>query len=138
MKKTAAEDTTDEDMREDPPIPLATHVNKTPRSFFLNVEAYINIQQIYNSNGLYAHKFYNSDNFQGPISFYKGALHSEGFDSHESCAEIMDARLSEPFLTRRMKMPSRPHSFMLYGKLGVEISPIRNCYMQLRNLGYDQ
>ena len=30
----------------------------------------------------------------------------------------MEAPLSEPFLTRKMKMPSRPDGFMLYGKLG--------------------
>ena len=32
----------------------------------------------------------------------------------------MDAPLSEPFYTRRMKMLSRPDGFMLYGKLGVD------------------
>ena len=31
----------------------------------------------------------------------------------------MEARLSEPFFSRRMKMLSRPDGFMLYGKLGV-------------------
>ena len=32
----------------------------------------------------------------------------------------MEAPLSEPFFTRRMKMLSRPDGFMLYGKLGVD------------------
>ena len=32
----------------------------------------------------------------------------------------MDAPLSEPFFTRRMKMLNRPDGFMLYGKLGVD------------------
>ena len=34
--------------------------------------------------------------------------------------EFMEALLSEPFFTRRMKMLSRPDGFMLYGKLGVD------------------
>ena len=33
---------------------------------------------------------------------------------------IMEAPLSEPFFTRRMKMLSRPDGFMLYGKLGLD------------------
>ena len=33
----------------------------------------------------------------------------------------MEAPLSEPFFTRRMKMLSRPDGFMLYGKLGVDV-----------------
>ena len=32
----------------------------------------------------------------------------------------MEAPLSEPFFTKRMKMLSRPDGFKLYGKLGVE------------------
>ena len=34
----------------------------------------------------------------------------------------MEAPLSEPFFTRRMKMLSRPDGFMLYGKLRVDFS----------------
>ena len=36
-------------------------------SIFSNVEVYINNQQIYNSNGLNAHKSYISNNFKGAI-----------------------------------------------------------------------
>ena len=32
----------------------------------------------------------------------------------------MKALLSEPFVTRRMKMLSRPDGFMLYGEFGVD------------------
>ena len=79
-----------------------------------------NYQQIYNSNGLYAHKSYISNNFNGAISEYKGVLHCEGNDYEEFPDEIMEAPLSEPFFTRRRKMLSRPDGFMLYGKLGVD------------------
>ena len=69
---------------------------------------------------MYAHKSYISDNFKGAISEYKGVLHCEGYDYEEFPDEIMEAPLSEPFLTRRLKMLSRPDGFMLYGKLRVD------------------
>ena len=81
---------------------------------------YINNQQIYNSSGLYAHKSYISNNFKGAISEYKGVLHCEGYDYEEIPDETMEAPLSLPFFTRRMKMLSTPDGFMLYGKLGVD------------------
>ena len=56
------------------------YVNNILHSIFSNVEVYINNQQIYNSNGLYAHKFYISNNFKAAISEYKGVLHCEGYD----------------------------------------------------------
>ena len=92
---------------------------------------YINNQQNYNSNGLYANRFCVSNNFKGAISEYKGVLHWEGYDYEELPDEIMEALLSEPFFTRRMKMLSRPDGFMLYGKLGLNISPLLNCYTQI-------
>ena len=79
---------------------------------------YINNQQIYNSNGLYAHKSHISNNFKGVISEYKGVLHCEGYDYEDFPYEIMEAPLSEPFSTRRIKMLSRPDGFILYGKVG--------------------
>ena len=81
---------------------------------------YINNQQIYNSNGLYAHKSYISNNFKGAVSEYKGVLHCEAYEYEEIPAEFMEAPLSEPFLTRRMTMLSRPDGFILYGKLVVD------------------
>ena len=68
---------------------------------------------------MYTHKSYNSNNFKGAISENKGVLHCEGYDYEEIPDEIMEAPLSEPFFTRRMKMLSRPDGFMLYDKLGV-------------------
>ena len=93
-------------------------MNNILHSIFFNVELYISNQQIYNSNGLYAHKSYNSNNFKGAISEYKGVFNCEGYDYEELPDENMEAPVSEPFFTRRMKMLSRPDGFMLYGKLG--------------------
>ena len=69
---------------------------------------------------MYAHKSYLSNNFKGAISVYKGVLHCEGYDYDEFPDEILEAPLSQPFFTRRMKMLRRPDGFMLYGKLGVD------------------
>ena len=88
-------------------------------SIFSNVEVYINNQQIYNSNGLYAHKSYISNNFKGAITEYKGVLHCEGYDYEQDPEDIANL-LPDPFFTRRMKLLSRPDGFMLYGKLGID------------------
>ena len=81
---------------------------------------YINNQQNYSSNQIYAHNSYISNNFNGVISEYKAVLHCEGYDYEEVPDEIMEAPLSEPFFTSRKKMLSRPDGFMLYGVLGVD------------------
>ena len=73
----------EETAEKDDPVPLITHVNNILHSIFSNVEVYINNQQIYKSNGLYAHKSYISNNFKAAISGYKGVLHCEGYDYEE-------------------------------------------------------
>ena len=103
----------EEETAEEEPVSLVAHVNNIFHSIFSNAEVYINNQQIYNSNGLYAHKSNISNNFKGAISEYKGVLHCEGYDYRKFPDEIMGAPLSEPFFTRRMKMLSRPDGFML-------------------------
>ena len=115
--KADEEETAEEE--EEAPVLLVTHVNKILFSIFSNVEVYINNQQIFNSDGLYAHKTYISNNFKGDISEYKGVLHCEGYDYEEFPDEMMEAPLCEPFSTR-MKTLSRPDGFMFYGKLGVD------------------
>ena len=88
-------------------------------SIISNVEVYINNKQIYNSNGLYAHKSYISNNFKAAISEYKGVLHCEGYD-YEQDPEDISNPLPDPFFTRTMKLLSRPDGFMLFGKLVVD------------------
>ena len=80
---------------------------------------YINNQQIYNSNLLYAHKSYFSNNFKAAISEYKCVLHCESYD-YEQDPEDISNPLPDPFFARRMKLLSRPDGFMLYGKLGID------------------
>ena len=108
-----------DDSDEEEEVARVTYVNNIMHSIFSNVEVYINNQQIYNFNGLYAHKSYISNNFKAAISEYKGVLHCEGYD-YEQDPEDISNPLPDPFFTRRMKLLSRPDGFMLYGKLGID------------------
>ena len=97
-------------------MPRITHVNSILHFISSNAELYINNHQIYNYNGLYAHKSHISNNFKSKLSDYKGVLHCEGYDYEEDPENLVEG----PFFTRRMKLYSRPDGFMLYGKLGID------------------
>ena len=110
-EKAKAEE--EEMVEEEAPVPLVTYVNNILHSMFSLVELYINNQQIHNSNGLYAHKSYLSDNF-GDF------LHCDGYDYEEFPDLNREAPSTEPFFTRRKKMLSRLDGFLLHSKLGVD------------------
>ena len=97
-------------------MPHIIHVNNILHSICSNAELYINNHQIYNLNGLYAHKSHISNNFKSTLSDYKGVLHREGYDYEDDPKNLVEG----PFFTRRMKLYSRPDGFMLYGKLGID------------------
>ena len=78
---------------DDEEVARVTYVNNIMHSTFSNVEVYINNQQNYNSNGLYAHKSYISNNFKAAITEYKGVLHCEGYDYEQDPEDI-----SNPYL----------------------------------------
>ena len=69
-----------DDEEEEEEVARVIFLNNIMHSIFSNVEVYINNQQIYNSNGLFAHKSYISNNFKAAISEYKRVLHCEGYD----------------------------------------------------------
>ena len=110
---------TGSDEEEPEEVARVTYVNNIMHSMFSNVEVYINTQQIYNFNELYAHNSCISNNFKAAISEYKGVLHFEGYD-YEQDPEDISNPLPEPFFTRRVKQLSRPDGFTLYGKLGID------------------
>ena len=110
---------TGDDDNEEEEEARVTYVTNIMHSIFSNVEVYINNQQIYNSNGLCAHKSYISNNFKGAITEYKGDLHCEGYDYEQDPEDITNPLL-DPFFTRRLKLLSRPDGFMLYGKLRID------------------
>ena len=49
-------------------------------------------------------------------------MHCEGYD-YEQDPEDITKPLPDPFFTTRMKLPSIPDGFMLYGKFGINFSP---------------
>ena len=110
---------TGDDDSEEEEVARVAYVNNIMHSIFSNVEVYMNNQQIYNFNGLYAHKSYISNNFKAAISEYKGVLHREGYDD-EQVPEDISNHIPDPLFTRRMKLLSRPDGFMLYGNLGID------------------
>ena len=124
------------EQEQEAPAPLVTHLNNNFHSVFSNVEVYNSNQQIKISNGLYAYKSYIFNNFKEAIYEHEGILHLEGYDFEEFFDEITEAPLSEPFLTRRMKMFSSPDGFMLYGKLGFNFFSFLNFCIQTRKLVY--
>ena len=110
---------TGDDEEEQEEVARVAYVNNIMHSIFSNVEVYFNNQQIYNSNGLYAHKCYISNKLKAAISGYKGILHCEGYDYEQDLEDISNP-LPDPFFTRRMKLLSRPDGLMLYGKLEID------------------
>ena len=113
--------TDDEEEQEE--VARVTVVNNIMHSIFSNVEVYINNQQIYNSNGLHAHKSYISNNFRAAISEYNGVLQCDCYD-YERDPGVTSKPLLDPFFTRKMKLLSRPDGIMLYGKLGIDFFSI--------------
>ena len=71
-------------------MPHITHVNNILHSIFSNAELYINNHQIYNSNGLYAHKSHICMNFKSTLSGYKGVLHCEGYDYEDDPENLVE------------------------------------------------
>ena len=114
---TTATGTDDEEEQEEGA--RVTYVNNRMHSIISNVGVYINNQQSYNSNGLYAHKSYISNSSKAAISEYKGVLHCEGYDNEQDPEDISNP-LPDTFLTKRMKLLCKPDGFMLYGKLGID------------------
>ena len=76
-------------------------------------------------------KPYISSNFKRVISEYKGFLHYEGYDYEDFPEEIMEAPLSEPFFTNRMKCLA--HLMASYCMVNWELTfpPLLNCYIQM-------
>ena len=68
-------------------------------SIFSNVGVNVNNLQIYNCNGLYAHKSYIPNNFKAAKSEYKGVLRCEGNDVEQDLEDIGNP-IPDPFFLR--------------------------------------
>ena len=107
-------------MEEDAPVLLVTHVNNILQSNFSNVEVYKNNQQIYNFNGLYAHKPYICNNFKGANSEYKGVLHCEGYD----CEKFPDEAPSSELFSQECKCLADPMDSCCMVNWGLTLPPL--------------
>ena len=105
------DDEEEEEEEEEEEVARNTYVINILQWIFSNVELYINNQQIYISNGLYAHQSFISNNFKGAITEYKGVLHCERYE-YEQHSEDNTNPLPDPFSTRRMELLSRLDGFM--------------------------
>ena len=113
-------------------VPFANIVNNILHSTFCNVELYINNHQIYNSNGLSAHKTCPSKKFKGATSGKKGSLHCDGYDKENFPA--FGSAFAQIFFASQMKLLSRPDGFFLYGKLGVDFfANSEKLYPEMKN-----
>ena len=126
-KKAKADE--EETVEEEATIPLVTHVNNILHSIFSNVEVYINNQQIFNCNTLYAHKSYISNNFKRAVSEYKCTARVRTMKNF--LMKLWKRLCLNLFFTKRMKMFSTLDGFMLYGKWELTLSPLLKCYFQI-------
>ena len=81
-------ETRTDDEEEQEEVARFTYVKNIMHSIVSNVELFINNQQIYNSNGLYAHKSYISNNFNAVISENNRILHCEVYDYEQDPEDI--------------------------------------------------
>ena len=87
----------DEEEGEEEEVAQVTYVNNMMHAISTNLDVYLNNQQIYNSNGLYAHKSYISNNFKAAVSEYKRVLHCQGYAYEQDPGDIANP-LADPFL----------------------------------------
>ena len=94
---------------------ILTCVNNLLHSLFSNCEVYLNNQQVYNSNGLYAHKAFISNEFNSTMSSNDGILHCHGYEMEINPRDFEE----DPFYERQVHLNSRPMTF--YGKLAIDL-----------------
>ena len=72
-----------------------THVNNLLHSLFSNVEVYLNNYQVYNSNGLYAHKAQISNEFNASTTSNVGILKCHGYSYEQKPGNHSDEVFKE-------------------------------------------
>ena len=127
----------EEETVEEEAVPLVTHVNNILHSNFSNVEVYINNQQIYHSNGLYAHKSYTSNNFKWP------SLNTREFGTARDTKmkvflmKLWKCLCLDLFSQGDCKGLANPMASCCMVIWGLTLSPLLNCYIQIWKSGYD-
>ena len=92
------------------------YVNNLMHSLFSNAEVYFNNTQVYNSNGLYAHKAYISNEISHTKGVKDGIIFYQGYQYEPN----PDAFNEEPILSRKEIVEgSKPLAF--FGKLAIDV-----------------
>ena len=92
-----------------------THVNNLLHSLFSNVEVYLNNYQVYNSNGLYAHKAQISNEFNASTTSNVGILKCHGYSYEQKPGNHSDEVFKE-----RSKNIADDQVVTLYGRLAID------------------
>ena len=92
----------------------AMFVNNTMHSLFSNCEVYFNNEQVYTSNGLYAHKAFISNEFFNTKGTKSSICACQGYRYEKVPASFGD----EPFLSRKAKKNAE---ICFYGKLAIDV-----------------
>ena len=117
--------------------PLVTHVSNILHSIFSIVEVYINYQPIYNSNGLYAQKFYISNNFKGTTSEYKGFYAARDMIMKKFPTKFWKRFCLNIFSQRRRKCLADQMDSYCKVNGGLIFSVLLNCCIQTQKSNYD-
>ena len=87
----------------------AMFVNNTMHSLFSNCEVYFNNEEVYTSNGLYAHKAFIANGFSNTKGTKSSICACQGYRYEKEPASSGD----EPFLSRKAK---KNEEICFYGK----------------------
>ena len=77
-----------------------THVNSLLHSLFSNREVYLNNQQVYNSNGLYGHKAFISNELNASTRNNEGILACHGYEFENESSDFEKS----PFINREEEL----------------------------------
>ena len=105
----------DEESLVDIDFSYVSHVNNLLHSLVSNCEVYINNYQVYNSNGLYAHKAFISNEFNASTNNNEGILKCHGYTFEDEPGNIFDGVFEE----RREDMED-DKIITLYGRLAID------------------
>ena len=107
-------------------------VNDTMHSLFSNCEVYFNNEQVYTSNGLYAHKAFISNEFSNSKGTKSFICACQGYRHAKEPVSLRD----EPLLSGKTK---KNEELCFYGKLAIDVLtcdnfPFPNVKIRLRLL----
>ena len=136
-KEYAAENMEGEEMEKDPSVLLVTRVYKTLPSIFSKVKVYINNQQFYKSNGLYAHNSYFSSNFEKPFLAIRESCTAKGKTMKNLSMKFWTLSCPNTSLQGERKYSVHPTASCYLVNWALDFSQLLKCCIQKSKLGSD-